>query len=92
MHCLKSGASGTLTFGAVVAEGFCWAAVDVAATFIQWLNVSFWMVIPLIVATELAGTPPPHADRAMGSTKKAPSAENLRSLRDMRRRSVGNAS
>ncbi len=74
MHCLKSGASGTEAFGAVVALGFCWPAEATAAIFIQWSKVLVLMVWSPTLATASPGTPPPHADSDRASTKKAQSA------------------
>jgi hypothetical protein len=71
MHALKSGGSVGTTTGA---PGPAWAALPLAATYIQWLNA--WVVIglPAMSATELPGTFEPQAAIPTASTKKAPSA------------------
>ena len=64
------------SFGTITGAPGCWDAWPLAATYIQWLNAAVVIGLPAIDATELPGTPPlaPHADSAIASTKKAPSA------------------
>src|SRR4051794_40554564 len=74
MHFLNSGASGTCV---VPVWPACWAW-EVAATFTQWSKVVRLIVSSPILTTALPGTPPPHAARVRGSTKKAPRSARYR--------------
>ena len=66
---LKFGGSGMIT-----GDPGCCAAWLLAATNSQWLNACVVIGFPAMSATELPGTPLPHAARAIATTKKAPSA------------------
>ena len=81
MHLVNCGGS----VGTITGCPGLWAACDLAATYIQWLNA--WVVIglPATSATESEGTPPllelllPHAASRSDTIAAAPSAKIVRS-------------
>src|SRR6185312_17264331 len=79
MHLVNCGGS----VGTITGWPGLWAACDLAATYIQWLNAWVVIALPATEATESEGTPPllrlpPHAASNTGMITTAPSARIFR--------------